>query len=452
MARFSVGDNRPAYIVERDRKEAEAAQRRAAIRENEEDLRRIMRESQEFAAKQAAAKAAARERNRKDAEAFALSEAAHREDMARLWALFAEVRDGLRKEAEAQAKKEAADGGGLLSRLPEFGKTFWDTYKKTDGYYWHPSKSTEDNLRGYAETAGEIGGGTAGAVLGALGGAAAGGPVAPAASVGGATGVGYLGGKGGKSFGRNAFNWAVGSEGTQGGVDSIGRNTGFGVNNADHGNDFVPKLHDAGYAIPALGGALRVPMGRFPSHVKNLAGKMIDHSQQGNEVYTPLYQSLPWSTRYSLGPDASLKYQVNLSQPTKLERWQHGRVVDLDKGHYAGESMAATGRVPDRNLRYQVAKHTDTLDKGIWADPNIDTRQALTEMGLPDGVVVRLLANKGELSATMGDKFPYKYPSAYVDVPEGSPSFGWVDIPNRRFQDVRSLSDAQAAPLSLTGQ
>ena len=124
---------------------------------------------------------------------------------------------------------------------------FKDTYKKTDGFFWHPSKSNEDNLRGYAETGGEMVGGFGGALLGALGGSVAAGPPG---MLGGAALGGYTAGKAGKGAGRNLFNYAWPGNTGQG-IDSLGRSKGQGFS-----NDFSPKLHDLGYAIPLAGGAL----------------------------------------------------------------------------------------------------------------------------------------------------------------------------------------------------
>ena len=87
----------------------------------------------------------------------------------------------------------------VLDSIGYFGSASWDTYKQTDGSFWHPSKSTEDNLRGYAEAGGEAVGGTLGGVGGFFGGGAIGGPAAPVTAVGGAAAGGYGGGKFGKA-------------------------------------------------------------------------------------------------------------------------------------------------------------------------------------------------------------------------------------------------------------
>lgn len=219
----------------------------------------------------------------------------------------------------------------------------------------------------------------------------------------------------------------------------------------------MPQPHDAAYAIPLAGGALKVPLNQglkptlkpMANHLRNLVGR--------RGAYTPVYESLPWGQRYAYGPNTNWKFQVNLNQPTNLERWQHGRVADLDTGQFHGLS----GNTPERNLRYQAGKLTDMSSAQLYkqVDAADDTVRFLTSRGIPEESARRLVANKGELAAAMGDNrnygsyFPgYDNPNL-VGVPAGtSPSQEWFTIPDRKFVDIRALSDRQAAPISLTGQ
>ena len=108
VGNISVGDNRPAYIVERDRKEAEAAQRREASRQSGEELRKI---ATAFWTEAYARVAAEEARQRKAAaarEAEAKKEAAVQE--AKKPATYRGLDELLalvNENKEAEAKKEA---------------------------------------------------------------------------------------------------------------------------------------------------------------------------------------------------------------------------------------------------------------------------------------------------------------------------------------------------------
>ena len=385
------------------------------------------------------------------------------------------VRDTFRKLAEIhrakeRMRKEAGEQPSMYARKPTFSQRAWNRLPRTAqnffqdvgeqnvhrakqtaqevvqgaGYLtgYDESKPFKDNMRGYAETTGEIAGGTAGAIGGGLGGGALAGPVGLPL---GATFVGYGGGKLGKGFARNAFNYFAGDNAPAQSVDSFGRNTGFGLSNAEHGHDFMPRLADLGYGIPMLGGALNTPLSQWWNHGKNLLGRPVPPSVE--ELFTPVYQSLPWGTRWAVGPQTPLRYQVNLNRPTTLERWQHARALNRSTGQFDGVSNAdgTSQRIPARNHLYQL--DTRVNDNFL---PGMTPESYMAARGIPEDSAKRIIKNMGERADTFGDAFSYLENKPFANIPQGTTDKRFT-LTQPAFVDIRALPDSLAAKHSLTG-
>jgi hypothetical protein len=375
----------------------------------------------------------------------------------------------------------------------------WDLYRKYYNPVWQTAKSTEDNLRGYAETVGEVGGGAVGTGLGLLGSSATG-PAAPVAAPTLAVAGGYTGGKMGREGARNVFNYVNNLwNGTpEQPTDGFGRPTGYSFKP----NLLHPQIADGGYFLGGVGGgALRTDVNQLGNHFRNLAGRPLVNTaatpsrmfanaggtltmpaqpaQSATQTFSPIYQRLPWMQRYNYGPSAKLRAEADYTRPTQFGDLMSWRTADLGSGQYFGATRTNPELLDSNmNLSWQALRANQMTNPNLTKAENDLLRQrqknpnvieALTDLGYPPDSAKRFVQNGGEIAdyynfsnnhtLTPGSsdyspvgKQRHTLPRSFDDGKIWQPldTVG-TGIKNNKLREVRFLSNEQAAPVSLTG-